>query len=321
MLLLVMVTLIYLTGELRAESAGHTYVVAQDGSGDFRYIQEAIDASKAFPEERITIFIRNGRYSEKVVVPSWNPKLTLIGEHRDSTIITWDDHFTAIDRGRNSTFHTATLRIDADDVLLANITIENSAGRVGQAVALHVEGDRVSVENCNLLGNQDTLYVAGAGSRQYFKDCYIEGTTDFIFGEATAFFDSCEIRSKKNSYITAASTPKGEDYGLIFWSCKLTASEQTDSVYLGRPWRDYAKTVFIRSYLDEHILPEGWHNWGKETAEVNSFYAEGLNIGPGADLGKRVKWAFQLSDQQTIKFSLQQVFKEWEPFISSHQEK
>ncbi|HPG34589.1 MAG TPA: pectinesterase family protein, partial [Lentimicrobium sp.] len=183
-------------------------IVAQDGSGDYTSIQDAIDATKAFPPQRITIFIKNGTYHEKVRVPSWNNKLSLIGESAEHTIITYDDFFKKIDRGRNSTFMTYTLLVEADDFYAENLTIINSSGPVGQAVALHVEGNRCTFKNCRIKGNQDTLYAAGQNSKQYYDSCYIEGTTDFIFGAATAVFNACTIHNLSNSYITAASTPK-----------------------------------------------------------------------------------------------------------------
>src|SRR5690606_3636718 len=200
-------------------------IVAQDGSGDFTTIQAAIDAAKAYPDAQVLIYIKNGVYKEKVQVYSWNTKLSLIGEDRDKTVITYDDYFDKIGLGRNSTFHTYTLQVRGNDFYAENLTIENSAGPVGQAVALHVEADRTVFVNCRFIGNQDTVFAAGEGTRQYFKDCYIEGTTDYIIGSATAVFDECEIHSKANSYITAASTPEGEAYGFVFLNAHLTASE------------------------------------------------------------------------------------------------
>ncbi|MEX2603144.1 MAG: pectinesterase family protein, partial [Gracilimonas sp.] len=218
---------------------------------------------------------------------------------------------------RNSTFHTYTLLVEGNDFHAENLTIENSAGRVGQAVALHVDADRASFENCSLLGNQDTLYVAGEGNRQYFKDCYIEGTTDFIFGGATVLFENCQIHSKKNSYITAASTPQGMEYGFVFDQCKLTAEAEVNEVYLGRPWRDHAKTVFLRSEMGEHILSEGWHNWDKKMAEQTVFYAEYGNSGPGYAPGKRVNWSHQLTEDQSNAYKPEVVFGDWKLDILS----
>lgn len=221
--------------------------VAADGSAKYKAIQAAIDDAKAFPSTRITIFIKAGIYNEKVKVHSWNTLLTLKGEEAKRTIIRWADHFDDIAQGRNSTFHTPTLLVQGDGFRAEDITIENYAGPVGQAIALSVEADRCEIIGCRLLGNQDTLYVAGTNARQYYKDCYIEGTTDFIFGGATALFENCVVHSKANSYVTAASTPQGVRYGLVFLNCRLTAAPDVDQVYLGRPWRDYAQTVFVGS--------------------------------------------------------------------------
>lgn len=290
-----------------------TYVVAQDGSGDFVSIQEAIDASKAFPPERVKIFLKEGVYNEKVKVHSWNTRLSLIGENKETTIITYNDYFDKIDRGRNSTFHTYTLLVEGNDFLAENLTVENSAGPMGQAVALHVEADRSIFKNCRFLGNQDTIYAAGEGSRQYFEDCYIEGTTDFIFGGATAVFENCTIHSKSNSYITAASTPKNIDYGFVIKNSRLTSGQNVDSVYLGRPWRDFARTVFLNTHMGSHIRPEGWHNWNRPEAEKTVFYAEYGNTGPGYQPSERVSWSNQLSEQGTENYRLNQIFKGWNP--------
>ncbi len=287
------------------------YTVAKDGSGNFTTIQEAVDASKAFPPKRITIFIKKGVYKEKVNIPAWNTKLSFIGEDQDSTIITWDDYFDKINRGRNSTFHTYTMLVEGNDFHAENLTIENSAGRVGQAVALHVDADRVIIKNCNLLGNQDTVYLAGEGNRQYFKNCYIEGTTDFIFGGAIALFESVQIHSKKNSYITAASTPEVMDFGFVFSHCKLTAEGGVHAVYLGRPWRNYAKTVFMHTEMGNHIIPSGWHNWGRKEAESLAFYAEFENSGPGFQPAERVDWSYQLEERQARKYTKGNIFGNW----------
>ena len=220
--------------------------VAKDGSAEFTSIQDAIDNAKCFPDVRITIFIKAGVYQEKVKVHAWNNRITLKGENSERTIIRWDDYFDKINRARNSTFHTATLLVQGDDFRAENLTIENFAGEVGQALAVSVEADRCEFRNCRMLGNQDTLYAAGANARQYYKDCYIEGTTDFIFGGATALFENCTIHSKSNSFVTAASTAEGRPFGFVFLHCRLTAAPGVDSCYLGRPWRKYAKTVFVK---------------------------------------------------------------------------
>jgi len=281
-------------------------IVAQDGSGDYKTIQGAIDDSKAFPYERITIFIKNGVYKEKVKIHEWNTTISLVGESKENTIVTYDDYFNKIGLGRNSTFYTYTLLVEANDIILKNLTIENSSGDIGQAVALSIFSDRVVVDNCSILGNQDTLYASGKG-KQYYKNCYIEGTTDFIFGSATAYFENCEIHSKKDSYITAASTPKESLFGYVFKNCNLTSNAITSKVYLGRPWRIYAKTVFINCTLGKHILPEGWHNWSKTEAEKTSFYAEYENKGEGSNTKSRVSWSHQLCKKEAKKYTPQNI--------------
>lgn len=208
---------------------------------------------------------------------------------------------------------TYTVRVQANDFRAENLTIENAAGPVGQAVALQVEADRCAFVDCRFLGNQDTLYLAGEDNRQYFHDCYIEGTTDFIFGGATAFFDRCEIRSKADSYITAASTPRGVKHGFVFNECRLTAEPGVTAVYLGRPWRTGAKTVLVNCHLGAHIRPEGWHDWGNEQAQSLSFYAELQCVGPGASSEGRVAWSHQLPASAESEYSASGVLRGWIP--------
>jgi pectinesterase len=278
-------------------------IVNQDGSGDFKTIQQAIDACKSFPDKRITIFVKNGIYHEKVVVPDCNNQLSIIGESAEKTIISYDDYFGKVNRGRNSTFYTYTLLIEADDFYAENLTIENTAGLVGQALAIHVDGDRCVFRKCRILGNQDTLYTDGLNSRQYYVNCYIEGTTDFIFGPATALFDSCIVCSKSNSFITASSTPKGKNYGYVFRNCKLIASEGVLKVYLGRPWRDFAKVVFMNCEMGSHILSEGWSNWSGTARDKTAWFAEFENSGLGAASSQRVAWSHQLSKEEALKYT------------------
>lgn len=284
--------------------------VAQDGSGDFTKIQDAIYVSPSFPYQKVTIFIKNGTYKEKLRIPEWNTHLVLLGESKENTIITFDDNFSKINLGRNSTFYTSTLLIEADDFSASNLTIKNASGDNGQAIALSVVGNRAKISNCIISGNQDTLYLSGKNAKQYFKDCYIEGTTDFIFGGATALFENCIIHSIKSSYVTAASTPEGVDYGFVFKNCKLTAEASANAVYLGRPWRIYAKTVFINCELGKQIKPEGWENWSKPDAEKNTLYAEYNNSGEGFQLNKRVSWSHQLTKTEADQYSIENILKD-----------
>ncbi|QOW10425.1 pectin esterase [Kaistella flava (ex Peng et al. 2021)] len=286
-----------------------SFIVSKEGKGDFVTIQDAINNTKAFPDQRITIFIKNGIYKEKVKLHEWNSNLSLVGESKDSTIITFDDYFKKVDLGRNSTFFTPTLLVEGNDAILKNLTIENSAGDIGQAIALSINANRVSVLNCKILGNQDTLYLSGEG-KYYFKDCYIDGTTDFIFGSATAFFEGCEIFSKKDSYITAASTPDNSPFGFVFKDCKFTSAKNVSKVYFGRPWRTHAKTVILNSNLGNHILPEGWNNWDKKDAENKSFYAEFNNSGSGANTKLRVKWSHLLNKKEASQYQKSIILKD-----------
>ena len=225
-----------------AQERQDTIVVSRDGTGNFRTLQEAIESARAFMDYTVTIYVKNGVYKEKVIVPSWVENIDIIGEDRDKTIITYDDHANINKMG---TFRTYTVKVEGSDITFKNLTIENNAAQLGQAVALHTEGDRLKFINCRILGNQDTIYTGAKFTRLYFKDCYIDGTTDFIFGPSTALFEDCIIHSKRNSYVTAASTPKEAKYGYVFKHCKLTAEPGVDKVYLGRPWRPYAYTLFI----------------------------------------------------------------------------
>lgn len=286
--------------------------VAQDGTGDFTTIQAAVNSMPDHSQARLTIFVRSGVYKEKLVIHSWKTNITLIGEDKMTTVITWDDHSG---KGSINTFTSYTVLVQGNDFHAENITFENSAGRdVGQAVALHVEADRCIFTNCRIVANQDTLYTGVDNSRQYYKDCYIEGTTDFIFGPATAVFENCIIHCKKNSYITAASTPQHQPFGYVFLGCTINASPDATQVYLGRPWRPFAKTVFIQCNLGDHILPEGWHNWNKPDAEKTSFYAEYKSRGEGADPQARVAWSHQLTDEQVKEYTLAKIFGNWNPY-------
>lgn len=297
-----------------------SFTVAQDGSGDFKTIQEAVNAVRDLSQQVVTIHIKDGVYREKLVVPSWKTKVYLLGESKEGTIITNNDYsgkdypgtdFTGKDK--YSTYTSYTVLVQGNDFRAENLTIENAAGPVGQAVALHVEGDRAIVKNCRLLGNQDTLYVATENSRQLYQDCYIEGTTDFIFGEATVVFLNCEIKSLKNSYITAASTTPRQKYGFVFINCKLIADPSAEKVYLGRPWRPYSKTVFINTEMGNHILPSGWDNWRNPENEKTVLYAEYKSTGPGADTKSRVGWSKQLSSKEAKQYTLENIFPDWKP--------
>ena len=296
-----------------AQERQDTIVVSRDGTGNFRTLQEAIESARAFMDYTVTIYVKNGVYKEKVIVPSWVENIDIIGEDRDKTIITYDDHANINKMG---TFRTYTVKVEGSDITFKNLTIENNAAQLGQAVALHTEGDRLKFINCRILGNQDTIYTGAKFTRLYFKDCYIDGTTDFIFGPSTALFENCMIHSKRNSYVTAASTPKEAKYGYIFKHCKLTAEPGVDKVYLGRPWRPYAYTLFIECELGIHIVLAGWHNWGKQSNEETARYMEYKNTGEGANASERVAWSKQLTKKEAEAVTVDAIFRtqsDWNP--------
>lgn len=296
-----------------AQERQDTIVVSRDGTGNFRTLQEAIESARAFMDYTVTIYVKNGVYKEKVIVPSWVENIDIREEDRDKTIITYDDHANINKMG---TFRTYTVKVEGSDITFKNLTIENNAAQLGQAVALHTEGDRLKFINCRILGNQDTIYTGAKFTRLYFKDCYIDGTTDFIFGPSTALFEDCIIHSKRNSYVTAASTPKEAKYGYVFKHCKLTAEPGVDKVYLGRPWRPYAYTLFIECELGKHIVLAGWHNWGKQSNEETARYMEYKNTGEGANASERVAWSKQLTKKEAEAVTVDAIFRtqsDWNP--------
>lgn len=273
----------------------YDFVVAKDGSGDFFTVQEAINAVPDLRgSRRTTILVREGEYNEKIIVPKSKINLSLIGQ--GNAVLTYDDYAskTNIFGEEMGTAGSSSCYIYAPDFYAENITFANSAGPVGQAVACFVDGDRAVFRNCRFTGHQDTLYTHGEG-RQYYENCYIDGTVDFIFGKATALFSGCQIHAKrKGGYLTAPATPKGQRHGYVFSHCTLTADEGVEQVWLSRPWRDYGQTVFLHCDMGSHIRPEGWHNWNKPHREKTAFYAEYGNTGTGADtsaraFGKRLK--------------------------------
>lgn len=308
-----------------------TLTVAQDGSGNYKTIQEAINSVRDLGERWVKIYIKKGIYHEKLIIPSWKTKISLIGDSKEGTVITNDDYSGKPNRSpqdafglpKFSTYTSYTLLIQANDIRLENLTIINASGRVGQAVALHVEGDRFIAQNCALLGNQDTLYAATEHSRQFYKDCFIEGTTDFIFGTATGVFQDCTIKSLTNSYITAASTSSRQKFGFTFINCKIIADSAVKQVFLGRPWRPYAKTVFLNCNLGRHIVPAGWNPWKGDLMfpdkEKTTFYAEYKSTGLGASPQTRLPWTKQLTDREAKNYTLKTILSgtdNWNPLIN-----
>lgn len=294
-----------------------TLYVSRDGSCEFRNVADAIEVCRAFMSYHKVIFVKKGTYKEKVIVPSWLTNIEICGEDRDNTIITFDDHANIPDKSlpgndkKLGTFRSYTMKVEGYGITLRNLTIENASGRKGQAVALHTEGDRLKCVNCRFLGNQDTIYTGVGFTNILFKDCYIEGTTDFIFGPSTAWFENCDIFCKINSYITAASTPEGAKYGYVFNNCHVTLDAGVDKMYLGRPWRPYAYTVFMNCDLPKGMNPKGWHNWGNTDNEKTAYYREYNNRGEGAGTSERVAWAPQLTKKEASKLTIAEVLGSW----------
>ena len=323
----------------------HGIHVALDGLGDYRSLSEALQTIPLDNTEPVTIYLHEGIYKEKLVID--RPYITIIGEGADKSVITYDHYARMVmpDQSNRGTFRTQTLLVNTHDFTAKDITIENSSGfgkEVGQAIALYVDGDRNSFYHCKILGSQDTLFtgplppsayqVGGftgplefaprINGRQYYYQCFIKGDVDFIFGSATAYFEECEIFSYKYDddpsasnpdeqkiygYITAASTPEGQEYGYVFDRCRLTGDCPPNSVYLGRPWRNFARTVFIECELGEHIRREGWHDWDKQEARGMVLYGEYLSHGPGANPSGRAEFSKQLTEKEAEKFKKERI--------------
>ena len=310
-------------------------VVDQTGHGDYMKVQDAINAVPNYSHDKITtILIKAGTYKEAIDIPHTKFRMKIMGQGADKTILTYDRYAEQLwpdNDFKVGTSGSASIYIHSSYVTFEDITFENTAGEgkeIGQAVAVFTDGDCRFFHRCRFIGNQDTLYTygrygkEGGIKRNYFLDCYIEGTTDFIFGPSIAYFENCHIHSKKNSYVTAASTLQGQKYGYVFKNCKLTAAPGIDKCYLGRPWGAYAKTVFIGCELGPHIVADGWHDWekeGKPDTKKNSYYAEYQNVGPGAK-GPRVYWAHTLTAEEAAEYTFEKVMYQaedgivWNPY-------
>lgn len=293
-------------GSLRAQQV---YTVDCNGGGDFRTIQACFDALPSKPTHWRTVRILPGTYREKVTLDVYKDKVRIVGDAQAGTRIVWDDYSGKVVDGRElTTYDSYTMSIQADDVYMDGLTVENDAGRVGQAVTLETRGDRIHLYQCALIGNQDTFFTRGYVSRVHVENCRIEGTTDFIFGPSIVLFECCTIHCKTDSFITAASTTERNRYGYVFSCCRVTADEGVTKVYLGRPWKSTARTVWLECGLPAAIRPEGWHDWHDSARKGDVYYAEWRCSGPGADRSGRVAWSRELTDTEAAEYEPQAIF-------------
>lgn len=278
-----------------------TLIVAQDGTGDFSRVQDAVDSITPSTGACRDIRIRPGIYRDSVLVPADKTRVRLLGEDAATTILTGDRTARQIgaDGVELGMYRTATVQVLADDFAAEGVTFENTAGEGGQALALSIRGDRARFRRCRFLGWQDTLYVERG--RHYFADCQIAGHCDYIFGGATAVFEQCAIHSLSANYVTAASTPIESEHGLVFLRCRFTDDGRSKAYYLGRPWRPHAAVAVVECELSGNINPAGWHNWNKPDAERTARFCEYGCIGAGAGVSARVRWSRQLTDDEAAR--------------------
>jgi pectinesterase len=313
-----------------------TITVATEGKCDFHTIQEAIatipDSNTA--GERTIIRIMPGKYLGPIFLPKTKQNVTFEGTDAANTVITYGlnvyetEEIQPMDKVRvplGKGYRGTGVVIMANGFTASNVTFENTSGDHGQALALRIDGDRAVLRNCRLLGWQDTVMLNKG--RQYFRDCYIEGRVDFIYGSATAVFDNCEIHSKNGGHLTAASTPQDQPYGFVFINCRLTGdptswknpwakAAKTPLADLGRPWRPYASVTYINCRMGDHINPVGWNNWGRPDNEKTARYSEYDSRtldGKPLDVSKRLPWSEQLSKEEAEKITTANIFKDWDP--------
>jgi pectinesterase len=270
-------------------------VVAANGGGDFKTLQEAVDAAPANSAQRTSIDIKPGTYNERITVPKEKTNIHFDGEDAATTVLTFNCAADTPDAAgsKTGTFNSASVFIFGDNFSASNITFQNTYGKGSQALAIHVTADRAVFRKCRFDAWQDTVLLDKG--RQYFEDCFIEGHVDFIFGGATAFFERCEIHCRERGCITAASTPQEEAFGFVFSHCKVTAEPGTTQAQLGRPWRPYASVIFLNTELPAAIDPPGWNNWKDPEREKTARFAEFKSTGPGANPAARVPWSKQLT--------------------------
>jgi pectinesterase len=308
---------IFLARPLRAQT---NLFVAADGSAPFKSVQEAVMSVPSGSDTNpVIIHIKPGVYKELVSVQREKRFFHLVGENATNTVLTFNlfAGLTNFDGKPIGTFRTPSTMIDADDFTAENLTFENSAGAVGQALAIRVDGDRATFRNCRFLGWQDTILLNRG--RQYFENCEIAGAVDFIFGAATAWFEKCHIECLGNGYITAASTPVDQPFGFVFSNCKITGANLAVKTFLGRPWRIYASTIFLNTEMSDVVRPEGWNDWKKTAAHMTARYAEFDSTGAGASPTNRPDWIKQLTKTEADNITVAKVLggtDGWNPALN-----
>ncbi|WP_238540597.1 pectinesterase family protein [Paenibacillus mucilaginosus] len=302
------------------EVPAQVLTVAADGSAQYTKVQDAIQAVPDNSATPTIIKIKNGTYREKLDLPSAKINVRMIGESREGTVLIYGDAASTLDANGNplGTSNSYSFRVQARDFTAEHLTIQNDAGDdAGQAVALYANGDRMAFRDVSLRGYQDTLY--SNNGRQYFTDSYIEGDVDFIFGNASAVFENSIIHSLSSGYVTAASTAEGKT-GYVFLNSRITAEPGlTGTVALGRPWRAYSNVKYVNSYMDDHIKPVGWDNWGRTENESTAQYGEYASYGPGADPKARFRWSKQLTTEEAALLTPADILggsDGWNPFAA-----
>jgi len=315
-----------------APATKYDAVVAADGSGTYTDLPDAIAAAPDHGSNAFMVLIKPGTYQGQFVIPEEKARLKLVGTDVTNTILTGSlNQNEPGPDGGHARYNNASVELLANDFHAENITFQNTSGDHGQALAMRADSDRNVFEHCRFLGWQDTLLVNTG--RYYFTNCYIEGRVDFIYGNATAVFDRCEMHSKNGGHVTAANTPKSQPYGLVFMDCRLTGdpkpwlapngvpanTNQPPMADLGRPWRPYASVTYLRCEMGDHIKPEGWNNWRNATNELTARFSEYHSTGPGANPDQRVKWAHQLTDEQAQSCTIEKILggeDHWRPDVN-----
>ncbi|KAH7294618.1 hypothetical protein KP509_27G009900 [Ceratopteris richardii] len=289
---------------LQLETNSRTIVVDQHGKGHFRSVQAAIDSVQEDNRQWVYIRIGPGIFYEKVTVPYKKPFIAIQGAGRASTIISWKDRASKFGTANSATFTVNAPRFIAKGVGFRNAAPPPAPGTYGgQAVAVLLNGDMMAFYECGFYGAQDTLF--DYYGRHYFKNCYIQGSIDFIFGHGQSFFKECRlVVTAQSGYISGSITAQNRNDphdagGFVFMSCTITG---TGYVYLGRAWGSYSRVVFLYTYMNNIIVPDGWYDWGQPSRRGTVFYGQYKCSGPGSRRNRRVPWSHELSDAQAQPF-------------------